>query len=414
MDEPVETAPAMLSGMRVLSFCHYLQGPACSQYLADLGAEVIKVEPPKGAFERHWSGGKSYAGSVSAFMLAVNRNKRSLAIDLKHPRAAAIMTELVSRADVIVENYRPGVLDRLGLGYEATRLLRPDIIYASASGYGSSGPARDQPGQDLLLQARSGLMAVTGNHETGPVAVGCAPIDQHGAALLALGITAAYVRRLTTGKGTRVEGSLFSAALDLQAEALTKYLTRRPGRDILKRDIHVGSWYHNAPYGVYPLRDAHIVLSMNEPTRLADALDSEALRAMRGVDLYEHRDTFARLVARELADRSLADVSGPFSSNKIWYERVQDYDEVARDPQALHNDAFRRIAIGDADATLVNHPLRYDGKLPALKRLPIAIGHDTREILGQLGYQANEIENLLASRVVVAPDTTKVFAPATF
>ncbi|MEC5293298.1 MULTISPECIES: CaiB/BaiF CoA transferase family protein [unclassified Aurantimonas] len=393
----------MLTGMRVVSFCHYLQGPACSQYLADLGADVIKIEPPKGAFERHWSGGNSYVEGISAFMLCGNRNKRSLSIDLKRPEAAAIMERLVCRADVIVENFRPGVLDRLGLGYEDVRRVNPEIIYASATGYGATGPARDRPGQDLLMQARSGLMAVTGNHETGPVVIGCAPVDQHGGALLALGITAAYARKLKTGKGTRIEGSLFNAALDLQAEALTKYLTRRPGREVLRRDAHVGSWYHNAPYGVYRLTDAFIVLSMNDPARLAAALDSEPLRAMQHLDLYEHRDEFARQVARELENWRLNDLAAPFAEHAIWYERVQDYDDLIADPQAIHNQVFREVAIGGGTATLVNHPLRYDGELPELHRLPLAIGQDSRDVLSEIGYEQAQIEAFIGDDIVVAP-----------
>lgn len=149
----------MLKGIRVISFCHYLQGPACSQYLADLGADVIKIEPPFGAFERHWSGGESFVEGVSAFMLSANRNKRSLAIDLKKPGARAVADRLLGWANVLVENYKPGVLDRLGLGYDHARQINPSIIYASATAYGPDGPDSSRPGQDLLMQARSGLMA---------------------------------------------------------------------------------------------------------------------------------------------------------------------------------------------------------------------------------------------------------------
>ena len=137
----------MLVDMRVLSFCHYLQGPACTQYLADMGADVIKVEPPGGAFERHWSGGESYVDGVSAFLMCANRNKRSLAIDLKKPAAKDIMDRLVDWADVVVENFRPGVMERLGLGYEALRRRKPEIVYASATGLGAAGPMKDRPGR---------------------------------------------------------------------------------------------------------------------------------------------------------------------------------------------------------------------------------------------------------------------------
>ena len=254
----------MLAQMRVVSFCHYLQGPACTQYLADIGADVIKVEPPEGAFERRWSGANTFVDGVSAFLMSANRNKRSLAIDLKRPEARAIMDRLIAGADVIVENFRPGVMDRLGLSYEAVSKRKPEIIYASGTAFGETGPARDRPGQDLLMQARSGLMSVTGNQESGPVAVGAATVDQHGGALMAMGILAAYVKRLTTGKGTRIETSLFASGIDLQSEALTKYFVSGRDRSVLERDKHVGSWYHEAPYGVYKLADCYVALSMNE------------------------------------------------------------------------------------------------------------------------------------------------------
>ena len=275
--------------MNVVSFCHYLQGPACTQYLADMGADVVKVEPLRGAFERHWSGGQSYVQGVSAFLLSANRNKKSLAVDLKHPEGLAVVLRLVDRADVLVENFRPGVLNRLGLGYEAIRARRPEIVYASASGLGPTGPAAHRPGQDLLMQARSGLIAVTGGGQNGPTAVGAAVVDQHGGALLAMGILGAYVRKLQTGKGTLVESSLFAAGIDLQTEALTKYFSKSPAAT-LPRDRHVGSWYHDAPYGVYELADARIALSLNDPVRLAAALDSESLRALQGVDRYAERE----------------------------------------------------------------------------------------------------------------------------
>ncbi|MGH6919298.1 MAG: CaiB/BaiF CoA transferase family protein, partial [Geminicoccaceae bacterium] len=211
----------MLEGMRIVSFCHYLQGPAGAQYLADMGADVIKVEPPQGAFERHWAGAKAFIDGLSAFYLAANRNKRGVAVDLKHPDGKAVIFRLLERADVLMENFRPGTMERLGLGYEQVKAIRPDIIYASASGFGRSGPMVELPGQDLLIQAYSGLIAATGHLHERPVPIGFAAADQHGGALLAMGILGAYIKKLRTGRGTRVDASLLNAGLDLQTEPLT-------------------------------------------------------------------------------------------------------------------------------------------------------------------------------------------------
>ena len=393
----------MKIAMRVISFCHYLQGPAATQYLADMGADVIKIEPLGGAFERHWSGGDSYVEGVSAFMLSANRNKRSLAIDLKSPQSAAVMRLLLGSADVVVENFRPGVLERLGYGYEALRAIKPDIIYASATGLGADGPDAGRPGQDLLMQARSGLIAATGSTEAGPTIVGAAVVDQHGASILAMGILAAYVRRLQTGEGGRVEASLFQAGIDLQTEALTKYFARRVTGDVMQRGRNIGSWYHHAPYGCYALKDAHIVLSMNDPAKLAAALDSDALRDLVAIDRYAERERYAAATAAALSGYTFPDLAPRLDAHGIWFERVQTYEDLAQDPQAKHLGAFINTRVGESDVRLVAHPLRYDGKSPGIRTMPLLPGCDSRAILAEAGISEDEIDRLVAEGVIGSP-----------
>jgi crotonobetainyl-CoA:carnitine CoA-transferase CaiB-like acyl-CoA transferase len=396
----------MLGNMRVVSFCHYLQGPAATQYLADMGADVVKVEPPKGAFERLWSGANTYVAGVSAFYLCANRNKRSLAIDLKHPKAREVVYRLIERADVVVENFRPGVLERLGFGYAEVRARKPDIIYASSTGFGSSGPEVAKPGQDLLIQARSGLIGVTGHPEDRPTPVGCAAVDQHGGALLAMGIVAAYVKKLTTGAGTRVEASLFNAGIDLQTESLTLYLCQQAPPEAFDRNRNLATWFHGAPYGVYRMADCFIAMSMNDLGELAEALDSERLRALADLDPYEGRERYAPVLAEELQGRRFEEVVEAFDAHAIWYARVQDYEGLKRDPQAIHNQVFREVPVGDRTATLVNHPLRYDGEVPELRHLAIEVGEDGRDILADLGYSPGETETLIDDKVIFAPSRT--------
>lgn len=393
----------MKINMRVVSFCHYLQGPAATQYLADMGADVIKIEPLTGAFERHWSGGKSFVDGVSAFVLSANRNKRSLAIDLKNPQSRDVMEKLIDSADVVLENFRPGVLDRLGYGYEDLRKRRPDVIYASASGLGVDGPDAKRPGQDLLMQARSGLVAATGSATAGPTIVGAAIVDQHGASLLAMGVLAAFVRKLQTGEGTRVEGSLFQAGIDLQTEALAMYFARTVQGDVMSRGPNIGSWYHDAPYGSYALADCHIVLSMNDPAKLAAALESDALAALVGIDRYGERETYAGAMAEELRGRGFAEVSERFDRAGIWFERVQSYDELAKDRQAIHMGVFQDFDLNGKTVKLVSHPLRYDGVAPTIRTMPVQPGCDSRSILAESGFSADEIERLVADGVIGSP-----------
>ncbi len=390
----------MKLNVRVVSFCHYLQGPACSQYLADMGADVIKVEPLRGAFERHWSGGKSFVNGVSAFSLAVNRNKKSIALDLKHPDGSEIARELVRTADVLIENYRPGTLERLSLGYEAVKGINPSIIYASASGFGVDGPDAQRPGQDLLVQARSGLIAATGAGDSGPSVIGAAVVDQHGGALLAMGILGALVSRQTTGQGMRIDSSLFSAGIDLQMEALTKYYAAPQRQSLVKRGRNLGSWYHDAPYGLYEIDDACIVLSMNDAGRLAEALDSDDLRALKDIDRYAEREEYARVAAGVLRPWRFVDLAERFDAHGIWFERVRDYEDLRQDRQAIHNGVFETIDVDGTQATLISHPLRYDKQAPETVRMPLAPGADSESILAELGMTPERVADLVTRGVV--------------
>jgi crotonobetainyl-CoA:carnitine CoA-transferase CaiB-like acyl-CoA transferase len=393
----------VLEGMRIVSFCHYLQGPAGAQYLADMGADVIKVEPPNGAFERHWAGAKAFIDGLSAFYLAANRNKRSVAVDLKHPDGKAVISRLLERADVLMENFRPGTMERLGLGYDEVRAIRPDIIYASATGFGSSGPMAARPGQDLLIQAYSGLIAATGHLYERPVPIGFAAADQHGGALLAMGILGAYVKKLRTGRGTRVEASLLNAGLDLQTEPLTLYLSGGFGREKFRRNRNLATWFHEAPYGVYRCADCWLALSLNDPQKLATALGSAALAEIADIDRHDERDRYAEVLEDELKSRRFADLVPGFDAQAIWYQRVHAYDELRDDPQIRHNGMFRDVPVPGGTATLVSHPNRYDGEVPPLRRLALAIGEDTREVLGELGYAPAEIDDLVARVAIAAP-----------
>ncbi len=392
----------MLEGMRVVSFCHYLHGPAATQYLADMGADVIKIERPGGPLERRWSGGNAYVEGVSSFYLCANRNKRSLAINLKHSASRDVLYRVIEASDVLVENFRPGVMDRLGFGFEEVRQRKPDLIYVSATGYGREGPMRDRPGQDLLVQAYSGLMAATGEYGKRPTPIGNAAVDQHGATLIAMGITAAYVKKLRTGEGTRIDACLLNAALDLQSEALTAYMCgSETDRGVFPRDRHLATWYHPAPYGVYRLADCFIAIAMNgTERRLAELLGNDRLLSLCDGDLLEQRDAYARELAEDLRKHRLADLADRFDEADIWYAPVQDYEDLKTDPQVAANDVFRRVPIGRSTATLVNHPLRYDGEAPKLRKLALRCGEDARGILGEIGFTPKEIDALFDEGVL--------------
>jgi len=395
----------LLDGMRIVSFCHYLQGPAAMQYLAAMGADVIKIEPLKGGYERYWAGaGGAQVGGVSAFFLCANRNARSIALDLKKPEARDIVFRLIEKSHVVAENFRPGTLDRLGFGYEAVRARKPDIIYASASGYGPSGPYVNRPGQDLLIQAMSGLAAATGNGESGPLPVGCAAADQHGAALLALGIAGAYARWLRTGEGTRVEATLLGAGIDLQMESLVTYYASGMDRNVFQHGPRLGTWFHDAPYGIYPVADGHVALSLNNIDKLATALDCPELLGFVGHDMYAERETIAGLIARTVRHRTFADIAAALDSLGLWYARVDDYDDLLENAQVQHNETFREFSVNGETIKLLNHPLRYDGRIPDACTFALQVGADTRAVLKEAGFGDAEICDLLDAKVAFAPD----------
>ena len=289
----------LLQGIRVVSFNHFLLGPMGIQALADLGADVIAVETPEGGWQRHWSSG-IWCDGQSMLQLCANRNKRSIALDLKSLKGKEIALKLVDTADVVAENFRPGVMEKLGFGHETLKARKPDLIYASASGYGPDGPYAERPGQDLLAQALFGMMAITGQAENGPRPAGVSVIDHHGAALFALGVLAALVRRGRTGQGCRVDASLMQSALDLQAESLVAWLNAPDRPKKVNAHKHVAGWYYGAPYGVYPTADGHIALSLIPLADLADAVGEPRLATFTEADSFTRQDQIGDLVAAAL------------------------------------------------------------------------------------------------------------------
>lgn len=393
----------VLDGLKVVSFCHFLQGPAAMQYLSDMGAEMIKIEPPNGAFERHWGGANRVkVGGVTAFYLSANRNARSIALDLKRPEAREVVFRLIEGSHVVAENFRPGALDRLGLGYEAVKARKPDVIYASASGYGGDGPFVGKPGQDLLIQAMSGLAAATGTPATGPVPVGCAVADQHGAALLALGIAGAYARWLKTGEGTRIESTLLGASVDLQMESVVAYYANGADPRSEQRDVRLGSWFHEAPYGIYPLKDAYVAISLNPMAKIIEALGRDELSALAELNPFHDRDRIAAELARELAEWSYSDLAAAFESLGLWFARVEGLGDLARNPQLKHNESFRDVEVNGETIKLLTHPLRYDGEVPPFGGFALTPGADTRAILESSGFSGAEVEELLRDKVAFA------------
>ncbi|MDB5621923.1 MAG: L-carnitine dehydratase/bile acid-inducible protein [Devosia sp.] len=394
------TAP--LSGVRVVSLTHYLQGPSCVQYLADLGADVIKVERIGGAYERHWSGAKAFINDQSVFFLLAGRNQRSAEIDLSTPEGSEALWKLIESADVLVENFRAGTLDRRGYSYEAVKKRNPRIIYCSLTGYGATGPNRTKPGQDLLIQSMSGLAMLSGRAGDAPMPVGSAIVDQHAATLGAMGILAALLQRNTTGEGMRVDSNLLSAALNLQLEPLNYHLN---GAKLWDRSAAgVSSRFHQAPYGTFKTADGWITMSLSDGPTLAKAYDDERFASLTREQQFDLREEVTTRVAEHMAKRSTADWMATFDEHGIWYAEVREYDDVLADPQVEANQSV--LEYDDPDAghvRLLAHPVKYDGVVPPLTRRPPSPGQHTDEVLLELGYSPDQVQALRGTNAI-GPD----------
>jgi len=393
----------LLQGTRVVSFNHYLLGPLGVQALGDLGADVISIETTEGAWQRHWSSGDVWRDGQGMLHLCANRNKRSIALDLKSEKGREIAFKLIDTADVVAENFRPGVIEKLGFGYDVLRARNPGLIFASASGYGPDGPYCVKPGQDLLAQALFGMMAITGQAHNGPRPAGVSIIDHHGAALYAMGILAALVRRARTGKGCRVDANLMQAALDIQAESLVAWMNADTKPKSVQAHRHVAGWYYAAPYGVYATRDGHIALSLGALATIGEAIGEPKLATYSEKDTWSKQDEIGELIAATLSKRSTAEWVTIFEPKGIWHAPVQDYAQIMEDPQVKHMQALVTIpGAGESKApvTLVNHPIRYDGEAAEVRLPPQRLGAQTTEILAEIGFAKNQIDELARNGVV--------------
>ena len=390
----------ILSGVRIAAFTQFLMGPAAVQYLADLGADVTKVEVPAGAWERNFSGAETYPNGWSLFYLMTHRNQRAITLNLKTPSGLEAAERLVAKADVLIENFRPGVMDRLGLGYVRAREINPRIVYASASGYGSDNPHRYLPGQDLLVQAMTGLMASTGTSADPPVPTGAPVVDQHGATLLALGVMAALYHRDRTGEAQRVEVTMVQAALDLQLEPVVYWLN---GGKLRRPDEALGSTFHPAPYGVYRTKDGYMVISIVPMKAVAEALGNPpTLQPFLDPSVaFEQRNDIYRALAPLLAAKSTAEYISILRDAGVWCAPVLDYESAFDEPVIQHVDAILEIDHPLAGKLRVlKNPIRFSAGEASVNRMPPALGQQTDEILSELGYSQEQIDELRASGVL--------------
>lgn len=391
-----------LDGVTVLDVTQSVAGPYCTMLLGDLGADVIKVERPGvGDDTRSW--GPPYWGEESVTFLSLNRNKRSIALDMKHGEGQEILWALLRRADVLVQNLRSGTLERLGYGYEAVRNENPRIIYCSMTAYGNAGPMRDFPGYDPLMQAFGGLMSITGEPDGAPVRVGTSIMDMGMGMWGVIGILGALHNRERTGEGQLVEMSLYETALSWIPYQIMSYLATG---EVPRR--HGSGTAMLAPYEAYPTRNGHIIIAAGN-----NSLWDKLCRVLGLEELSEDprfHDNPSRVRNREALFERLASRLGE-DTTEAWAERlwdagvpcspIQTVDQVVAEPQTeavniLRSTEHPRIE----EYAEVGIPVSWDGMRPETVRVPSNLGQDTREILREVGKSPEEIDGLLAEGAV--------------
>lgn len=391
----------VLEGIRVLDFSIAMAGPLASLRLGDMGADVIKVEPVGGEWHRHVAAGGSLGNRINTSFLSLNRNKRSLAVDLKTDAGREVIYRLVETADVFLQNYRVGVAKRLGLGYEELSARNPRLVYVSISGYGEDGPYCQRPGQDLLLQAMSGAMLSTGRKGDRPAPAGQYVADAVTAYNAFEGALAALFHRERTGQGQRVEVNMLDAMVAVQMQELSVFTVG--GKPQTRSDQPHGHVYIRAPYGVFVTRDSrYLVLSFSSLRDLAEALDiPEFLTMEDATDTHTRRDFIFEQTQRAISKRDYAPLMELFERRGMWAGPVYGYQELLDDPQVRHNGSFVQYDHPtEGNVTTPGFPIRFSETPSQVARGAPLEGEHSREILREAGFGDSQIDKWIDERVI--------------
>jgi len=384
-----------LEGIKVLDLTRALSGPFCTMILGDLGADVIKVEPIDGDMMRQWG---PFDRTESVYYLTGNRNKRAIAIDFRSTEGLELIKTMVKDCDVVVENFKPGSMDAMGLNYEKLAEINTRLIYMSITGFGRDGPNADQPGFDQIAQGYSGLMSVTGSPESGPLRVGVAIGDQTTGMWAAIGVLSALAQREKTGVGHRIDTSLMASLVSLLSVQGQRYLSLDETPGLAGNNHPVVS-----PCGVFQTKDGPLNIAANTPNMwitLCDILDlKELISDVRFIDNASravNRDELKNLIEQKLSTFDRKHWTHLFNESGVPAGPINNLAEVFSDSQVLHCKLVEEIShpvLGPLK--LVGSPIQFDlNKGKSVKRAPPLLGEHTSEILVEFGWSQQEIEAL--------------------
>ena len=376
-----------LEGLTVLEFSQFLSGPYAGLRLADLGARVIKIERPEvGDLCRNLYISDTDLEGDSTLFHAINRNKESFAANLKDAKDIELVKKIIEKADIITQNFRPGVIERIGLDYKNVKKINPKIVYGTISGYGSDGPWSSLPGQDLLAQSRTGLVWLNGNGGEAPTPMGLAVADMLAGHTLVEGILAAVIKRFRTDNGSHVETSLVEALLDFQFEVLTTYFNdgnRKPQRSSYN-NAHA---YLSAPYGIYKTSNGYIAIAMTPLPKLGELLDLNSIK-----DLHDQKEWFTKRdeIKKDIGDWIEKQTTEHWLSilepADIWCAKVLDWETMVKHEGFKILDMVQRIKRDDGlDIETLRCPIKIDGEIFKSSKAAPKIGNDNNSIMKEFG-----------------------------
>ncbi|OCJ14430.1 racemase [Rhizobium sp. AC44/96] len=400
MDMPAKKN--ILSGYRVLDCSIAMAGPFAAQRLGDLGADVIKVEPVTGEWQRHVSAGGATGNRINVSFLSLNRNKRSLAVDLKSAEGKEVLLELVKTADVFLQNYRPGVAKRLGVDYETLSKINPRLVYVSMSGYGEDGPYVNNPGQDLILQGLSGAMMSTGRAGEAPTAAGQYLVDAVTAYSAFEGALAALLHRERTGEGQLVQTNMLDAITTLQMQELSVFTVgHKEQKRSAEPHAHV---FIRAPYGAFATADGYIIIAFPPLKKFGEIIGEESFMTMQDeVDSWTRRDEIFAKTRERLTAKTSEEWLALFRAADIWCGPVYGYSDLVEDAQIKHNETFVEYDHPtEGRVKTPGFPLKFS-KTPSEVRMgaPV-VGQHTRDVLREAGFSDEKIEALEKSGAILA------------
>jgi formyl-CoA transferase/CoA:oxalate CoA-transferase len=390
-----------LEGLVILDMTRFLSGPFCTMLLGDMGAQVIKIEPPEmGDDTRAWA---PFIGGQGSYYLSTNRNKKSLCVDTRKEEGNQLLRRMVGKADVFVENFKPGLMDRLGLDFKSLIALNPSLIYCSISGFGQTGPYRDRPGYDQILQGMSGLMSITGTEESGPVRVGLAIGDIITALFATYGILSALYAREKTGKGQWVTTSILEATVGILTMQAGKYFaTGQPPGPAGNHHPVI------SPYGVYRAQDKPMNIAVGTETmwkNFCRVIGSPELekdgRFQKNNDRVKNRPELNPLIEKALERKTQNEWVEALNEAGIPCGPIYTLDQVFKDPQVLHQKMFLEVAHPKAGRIpMTGLPVQLSETPPQVFLPPPILGEHTGEVLQKFGFSGEEIQHLLAEKIV--------------